>query len=180
MFTNSFVLYPVVAISFVAAATDLARGKIYNWLTLPAIALGLVAQAAVGGLGGLLSGLAGAGVGLLAYGGLFLLRAMGGGDVKLVMALGAWGGPRFAADVALLGLVLGGLLGLVMMLVTGRAPGFVRRLYRFLLTVFVRELAVEVPKIDQKFKMPYGLPIAAAAIWVAIWNPLEKWGLRLW
>ena len=54
----------------VAAVTDLWRFKVYNWLTLPLMASGLLYHASVGGLPGL-----GASVGalLFSFGALILL-----------------------------------------------------------------------------------------------------------
>jgi prepilin peptidase CpaA len=89
-------IYPAVAAvallgAGVALVTDLRRGKIYNWLTLPLLALGPLLQTAHAGWAGL-------GVSLLALllvaavlGGLCVLAGpgLGGGDIKLLLALGA-------------------------------------------------------------------------------------------
>jgi prepilin peptidase CpaA len=178
--TTDLLFYPVLAISAIAAVTDLIRGKIYNWLTFPALALGLIASFASLGWPGLLSGFLGTAIAFGAYAWIFLLGAMGAGDVKLLMALGAWGGPRFAFEVALLGVLLGGALGVLLLVWNGRIGSFGRRMYHFLLTIFVRQLEPELPKLDAKQKMPFGIPIAAAAVWILLSNPLPGWGLRLW
>jgi prepilin peptidase CpaA len=105
----------VVAVSVGAAVIDGRTGRIPNWLTLPAIVLGLVAH-------GIVSGPSALGVSLL---GLVLCalvpwvlfhgsggRAIGGGDVKLAAAIGALAGPiqgleiEFAALLALAFLAL--------------------------------------------------------------------------
>jgi prepilin peptidase CpaA len=162
-----------VVIGLVATVSDLARGKIYNWLTFPAMAAGLAAQAHFGGLAGVGDGLLGIGVAFAAYSWLYFLRAMGAGDVKLLMAFGAWGGAAHVLHVALLGVLLGGAFGLALLAARGKLPDFLRRMRRFLLSVFVRELEPEAPKIDHSQTMPYGLPISAAALAVAR-------GVRLW
>ena len=119
-------------------------------------------------------------LGLVLYGWMFGIGVLGGGDVKLLMAFGAWGGTRYVADVALLGIMLGGVFGVFHLILRGRAVVFARKLYRFVLSVLVKELALETPAVDRKLKMPFGLPMAVAAAWVALDNPLEKWGLRPW
>jgi hypothetical protein len=81
----------VCGLSIGAAATDLLWGRIYNWLTAPALVFGLAVSAGLGGWSGLGDSLLGALAGLLLYGWMFWLRVLGGGDVKLLMALGAWG-----------------------------------------------------------------------------------------
>ena len=73
--------------------TDLMERRIPNWITLPAIAGGFLFH---GTMSGWTTGSLTALGGLLVGGGLllpfFLLGKMGGGDVKLLAALGAWHG----------------------------------------------------------------------------------------
>jgi prepilin peptidase CpaA len=178
--TDLFLIAAVSLISVIAAATDFARGRIYNWLTLPALLAGFALSVWFGGWSGLEDSAAGAGAGLLLYGWMFWLGAMGGGDVKLLMALGAWGGFHFAEEVALLGLLLGGIFAGFILLFKGRLADFSRRMWHFIQTVMVRELEPEAPKIDHKLTMPFGIPIGAAAIW-SIWaHPLLGWGFKPW
>lgn len=172
--------YGIWAISATAAVTDLAFGRIYNWLTLSAVLAGIVASFFSGGWHGVLGALGGVLAGLILYGWMFFVGAMGGGDVKLLMALGAWGGPRYAEEVAVLGVLLGGAMALLVMLFSGRLPGFFTRMKHFLQTLLIKELQVEKPKIDWKFTLPYGVPIAVAAVWVAWSHPLAGMGMPLW
>ena len=60
-------------------------------------------------------------VGLLVFLPLFALRAMGGGDVKLLAAFGAWLGPALVFWVAVYGAIAGGLLALLLVLWRGPA-----------------------------------------------------------
>lgn len=170
-------LIAVVLVSAVAAATDLWRGRIYNWLTGPALALGVLASAIQLGWMGLGQALLAAFLGFVFYGWMFLLGMMGAGDVKLLMALGAWGGVRYVAEVALLGVFLGGAMAAVVLLARGRLLNLGRRIYRFVLTLMIKELEIETPKLDSKHTIPYGLPIAVAAVWIAVDNPLARWGI---
>jgi prepilin peptidase CpaA len=157
----------ITVAALLAAATDVARGRVYNWLTVPLLAAGLAASAWMGGWRGGADALLGAAAGLLFFGWMFWIGVMGGGDVKLLMALSAWGGFRFSQEVALLSVLLGGAMAVAVLAVKGRLPDFARRMRRFLLSVLVKELEVESPKLDRKSQLPFGVPIAAAAIWVA-------------
>ena len=79
-----------------AVYTDVRWAKIFNVVTVPAILLGLILNSVFGGIGGLVMSLQGIGIGL----GVFLLtaflgRILGGGDIKLFIALGALQGPTF-------------------------------------------------------------------------------------
>ncbi len=173
-------IWPIAVISGVAAVMDLLRGRVYNWFTFPLMLAGIVVSALMGGWGGAGVSLLGILAGFLLFGWMFWFGAMGGGDVKLLMALGAWGGWRYATDVAVLSVLIGGVIALSILLVKGRLPRFLRMLHRFLLTLFVKELETETPKIDWKLTFPYAVPIAVAAVWVAVDNPLIRWGMRLW
>ena len=98
----------IVLVAAVAAVTDV-RGRIVpDWLTLPAIALGLVAFATRMHWTGV--ELWALGVGLVAVPTVvpWLLGGYGGGDFKMSLAFGALGGPLFGWWALALG-VAGGL-----------------------------------------------------------------------
>ena len=100
---------------------DIRYRRIPNWATLPGAALGL-------GMNGLFLGWQGmkaSGLGLLVGFGalvvLFVLGWMGGGDVKLMAAIGAIVGPSNWFWVFILSNILGGLVAVVLLLSKGRA-----------------------------------------------------------
>jgi prepilin peptidase CpaA len=102
-----FLLAAAVA-ALVAALTDLRSGRIPNWLTFGVLGLGLVAHAVVswklgGGWRGTLTGLAGSAGGVVlcaAVPAFFYWKgAMGGGDVKLLAAIGALCRPLGGLEV---------------------------------------------------------------------------------
>jgi len=73
----------------VAAAWDIRKGIIPDWLTLTLLAAAMVYATLTGGFAGFLSSLGGAAVlGIVPFI-LFMKNAMGGGDVKLLAAMGA-------------------------------------------------------------------------------------------
>lgn len=80
----------VVVFSSIATAVDLKHRRIPNWLTLTAGVLGLLFHVFTGGWGGLLTSIGGfaTGFGILLT--LWLIGGGGGGDVKLMGAIGAW------------------------------------------------------------------------------------------
>lgn len=168
----------IVGLCVLSAVTDLIWGRIFNWITFPAFLLGLIFATVQAGAWGLGEAVLAGAAGFLLYGWMFWIGMMGGGDVKLLMALGAWGGLRFVGEVALLGVLLGGAMALLILISRGRIRGFVQRMYRFLQSVFIKELQVEKPEIDQKLQMPFGVPIAAAAIWLVLGNPWAWLGWR--
>jgi len=93
-----WIAIPAIAIAAIATWTDVRSRRIPNLLTGPALLLGLLVHLVVEGL----PGLGQAALGALVAGGLmlpgWLLKWKGGGDVKLVAAVGAW----FAWPLALM------------------------------------------------------------------------------
>jgi prepilin peptidase CpaA len=174
------ILCGIYALSAAGACTDLIWGRIFNWLTLSGALLGLFVSAFAEGWLGPAYGVLAIVTALVLFGWIFWTGALGGGDVKFLMALGAWGGVRFTVDVALLSLVLSGIFGVVQLFWKGDPRGFARRLYFSVCTLIVKEMDFELPKIDKTLTLPFGVPIALAAIWVAAWNPWTHWGLSLW
>ncbi len=116
----------------VAVYTDLTAGKVYNWCTLPAIGLGLLINYVAGAgvpaqgpvqrvLGApLLSSLAGLALGLGIFGTAYLLHVLGGGDVKLMAAVGAIQGWRFLLSTAVFTACIGALMGVAVLVWRGR------------------------------------------------------------
>jgi prepilin peptidase CpaA len=159
---------PAIAVVFLAIAasfTDVARGRIFNWLTIPMALSALVFAFATQGFSGLAHALLGMGLGLVLYGCLFFFRMLGGGDVKLLMAFGAWGGIQFVEQVAVMGIILGGVMALAMIAFKAKSAENMGK------------------KHSGKQMMPFGVPISIAAVWVQFGHPVEylaeHWGLHL-
>src|SRR5262245_8097569 len=104
-----------------AAVSDLARRRIPNLMNIAILFAGLVTQTVGGGLTGLGHGLAGAGVGLLLLLPLFKARWIGGGDVKLACAMGAWLRPNLVVWATAIGMAGGGALAAYIALSGGAA-----------------------------------------------------------
>ena len=101
----------------IAALTDLKWRRIPNWLTLPALPVGLAAQWIYGE--GFWQGLLGAAGGFAALFALFAVGAGGAGDVKLFTVVGAFLGIRNLMVVFVLVALIGGAAGVVVALRAG-------------------------------------------------------------
>jgi prepilin peptidase CpaA len=103
-------LAPLFALLIWAAIEDVRARRIRNWLTFSLILTGIL-QSFIG-RGGISPGAAGLGalVGFALPLALFVLGAVGGGDVKLMAGVGAWLGPTAVFEVfcatALIGMVI--------------------------------------------------------------------------
>jgi prepilin peptidase CpaA len=119
--TNAQVAALTVAI--VACVFDLRTRRIPNALTFGATIAALLYHVATGGFGGLLHSGAGWLLGVAIFIAPFALRGLGGGDVKLIAALGAWLGPLQVVWLALYVGVAGGVMAIVVAL----GSGYLRR-----------------------------------------------------
>lgn len=155
-----------------ACLTDLRSARIPNVLTISAIAAALAFHSAVpGGLGLQTAGL-GLLVGLLVFFPFFALGAMGGGDVKLMAALGAWLGWNAAINVALFGALAGGVLAVVVSLWHGYLGTALRNLkalfFHWWLTG-VQPLPELTLDEGRGLRLPYALPILAGLV-ATLWR----------
>lgn len=152
----------VVAVA-VAAATDLKTGKIYNALTLPLLLSGLLLAFFFpeGSGGGPKSSLLGLVVGFVPLYLVYLRGGMGGGDVKLMAAIGALKGFPFVLDVFLNSVLIGAAMGVGIIVWERR----VKEAALFVWTTIARVFhpGVVVHRLETKRVVPFGLAIALAA-----------------
>lgn len=113
---EKYLLAGAVLVTFLGAVTDVRSARIPNRLTYSALGAALLVRIGLMGLTGLKSGA----IGILIAGGafclLFMLGAMGGGDMKMMAAVGAWvGGTHILTVLIAIGLA-GGVLAIVSMI----------------------------------------------------------------
>ncbi|MCA1988463.1 MAG: A24 family peptidase [Desulfarculus sp.] len=168
----------LAALLSISAATDLWRGLIYNWVSLPAALLGLGLGWWAGGPWGLLL----AGAGLVVGGAIFLppylLGAMGGGDVKLMAAVGSLAGPVFALKTAAYGCLLGGLWALALMTLGGRLGPGLANLWRLVRGLVVSGLKPEPPRDLGLPGIPMAVCLAGGAVWARFFDLWPGLGAR--
>jgi Flp pilus assembly protein protease CpaA len=158
---------PLIGFLLLAAFIDARQRRIPNWLTGGMILGGLLRGAIIGGWAG--TGHAAAGV----FGGaaaplvLFMLGALGGGDVKLLAGIGAWLGPW----PAFLVYVVQCLLALALILVQAAATGRTTALFRnsAVLACQFGQTGCDnraFTSIDRP--LPFAVPVAAATLVVLL------------
>jgi prepilin peptidase CpaA len=168
-----------LAVTTLAVIWDLAERRIPNAITVAAMLGGLVGHALTGGIGGVGWSAGGLVVGLALLLVPALMGGMGGGDLKLMGALGALVGARQVFDIALLSGVAGGVLALAEALRRG-----------VLKTALGRAAALCLPwrtgskagtsatgsgTVGELGSIPYGV-----AIGVGTWICVLRGGLDLW
>lgn len=177
--------FATVALTLVMALeTDLLQSRIPNVLVLLALLAGLLLNVAgpangregmfgsyPGALGGM-QALLGALVGLGLFLPLYMVGAMGAGDVKLLAALGAFVGPVEVVGVALCTAACGGVLGLVVTLVRRKTATVWANMRRIL------EGAINLDGAGKRFdpatqtalRMPYALAFALGVAGYGYWR----------
>jgi len=165
---------PVVAplvVAAIACLTDLRTRRIPNVLTFgsAAGACGFhLADRGIGGLGWAAAGWLVAGLMFLP---LFALRGLGGGDVKLLAALGAWVGPGAAVWLAIWSAVAGGPLAIAVALsrgYLGRALLNVWGILTFWRVAGLRPHPALTLESAVGPRLPYSIPIAVGLM-VTLW-----------
>ena len=112
MFPDLVGLGAVTALCAVAAVTDGRRGVIPNWLTLPPLVIGPLGYLLFEDWQAALSSIVGIFIcGLIPYL-LFRLGSMGGGDVKLMAAVGAFVGVSQGLQIGFYSLIAAALYAL--------------------------------------------------------------------
>jgi prepilin peptidase CpaA len=156
---------------FVAAcvASDVRTLRIPNRLTAPAMIAGLALNAWYSGADGLVASLAGLALGILLMAGPFVLGGIGGGDVKMMGAVGALLGPRLLLWSMGAGMIVGGVLMVAHLIRVARLGETLARLRRMIARA-VRVRSLEPLRVSpdggDAIVLPYSLPLGLGTLGV--------------
>lgn len=145
-------------VAFAAAVIDVRTTRIPNGLTYPAIITGLALALALNGWDGLLDGLLGLAVGFVPALLLFVGGGIGGGDVKLLAAMGAIFGYPVIMDVLFYSIIAGVVYGLVVIVWHGRVLETLRGFGVMLRSVLYPGVESSVPVTD--LRIPFAVAVA--------------------
>ena len=166
-----------LAVTLIAAWTDWRTRKIPNWLTVPALALGIGVNALAAGWPGAKASLEGAGLALVILFPFVLKRGLGAGDWKLMAAIGAFLGPLLFLLALLASVLVCGLMAIVHLIRNGQVMTTLRNMVVLVRGVFSfgfrshPEISLDNPKL---LKLPFGV---AAAIATVICYCATRWGV---
>jgi prepilin peptidase CpaA len=146
---------------------DISVRRIPNLLSGPGILLGVVLNAAHFGMPGMLASLAGVGIttGILVW--PFAAGGIGGGDVKMMGAVGAFLGPRLAVMGLVIGMILGGIIMSVHLARVGRLGNKIASLINMVrVALWTRSLQPLVLRgaDDAVIALPYSVPLAMGTV----------------
>lgn len=165
----------LLAMCVAAVWSDLRTGRIPNVLTLTGLGVALVLRStgamAAGGFGILGAGLAGAALALALSFPLFVLGGLGGGDVKLLVAVGAFLSPsRLLVALAVMA-ILGGVIALIAVIRKRALGRTFANVWRIVKSAVLAALFRNVPRgslptlnTPGAITTPYAVAIAGGAI----------------
>lgn len=172
----------VVTVLAVAAGgiADVRTGRIFNSITYPAIVVGLIANGL--GLGvGLADAVVGFLVALIPFYLLFSVGWMGGGDVKLMAAIGALKGFPFVLHAMFYAIFMGGVAAALLLIWRGQIGATLRQLVKLL-----RQLAISLvlpgssvvePVAPLGGSLPFGVAICFGTLVAMALQALPPGGL---
>lgn len=158
----------IILIIIVAIATfhDIKSRRIPNWLIIAGLTSSLFYQTFSGY--GFTFWLTGLGVGFLCFLPLYVIRAMGAGDVKLMAAVGSFIGGIAAFQTVLLTLLAGGALALLVMLWNRSWKLVFQNIGLMTANMTIAAMTRQLPKAEAPVKsagnLPYGVAIAAGTL----------------
>jgi prepilin peptidase CpaA len=157
----------VLGVTLVAGCVDFRTRKIPNWLTVPALLLGIGIRVLAAGWPGAKASLEGAGLALGLLLPLVILRAVGAGDWKLMGAVGAFLGPALFLFVLVGSIFVSGLMAVAETLRTQRVRETFRNMIVLVKGFFSFGLRAH-PKISLDnpglTKLPFGVAVAVATL----------------
>lgn len=168
---DSLIIGTLILLLPIAAWQDIHHYRIPNALvftgTIIAVILNTLLPQEMGGLG-FLTSLIGLGVGFAVLLPLYLLRAMGAGDIKLMAMIGTFVGPTSMLMITLYILLAGGLLALGVVLLGGKVARLLENLKIMLIMHFAGSPMTSISSVgtltESTGKLPYGVAIAAGTL----------------
>ena len=160
------VLLPLFTLVTYAALTDVKRRRIPNWLTGTGILIAFAVHLALAGLPGIRFAAQGMLIAFALYLVLYLLRALGAGDVKLMAAVGAFSGYAIWLDIFFATALIGALVALFQVLTKRKLIEVLANMGTIVLELFHlrapyrANTALDV-RSPAAFTLPHGIAIAA-------------------
>ncbi len=164
----------VLALMVIAAAvSDIRSRSIPNWLTLGGIVASLALNTYFSGLGGLKLAAVGLGVAAVIFLPLFALRFLGGGDVKLMAAIGGMAGYENLIAIFIIDAIFGGVVALILVIVRGRLKKTIRNMGQMIASLFKGKAPYKENEEleaggEKSLGMPRAVTIAAATL-IVLW-----------
>ena len=171
MLETLIILAPIL---FIAAITDIFYGKIFNWLTFPAMLIGVIYQFIISGFPEGLWSLAGLAVGMACYMPFYIMGGTGAGDVKLMGAVGAFLGPTGVFFAFIYSTLAGGIYAMLLLLRHGMFKETLMRYWSMIRNLLVFKKLFYIPPANPAIMpvLKYGIAIAVGTIGYMVYELL--------
>jgi len=156
-----------LAMTLIAALMDWRSHRIPNWLTVPALLLGVAVHTQLSGWHGTRFAFEGASLALLLLLAPVLTRVLGAGDWKLMGAVGAFLGPVLMLVVLFCSLLASGLMAVVQMIRAHRVVETLRNMIVLARGFFAfgvkpnPQISLDNPAL---MRLPFGVAVALATV----------------
>ncbi|HUT12988.1 MAG TPA: A24 family peptidase [Thermoguttaceae bacterium] len=176
---SSIAVAIVVVVAAIAGLSDVRTFKVPNRLTLPLAVTGVAYHTIAGGLAGLQLSLLGALFGFGVLFGLYVLGAIGAGDVKLMAGVGAWLGVSTSIYVFAVAAAGTALYSIIVLLRRGNLSQAFTTIQITLMQLQTigkhlgadeRVESIVHRKDRRKRLVPFAAMVALGAIVVAVWK----------
>lgn len=155
-----------LAVSLLAAFTDMKSRKVRNILVLPALLTGLLWNTTHGGFSGMQDAFLGAVLPLILFP-FYIIRMLGAGDIKLLMALGAWLGLNNSLSLTAFSIICGGVMALGIIMIQQNGWRRLKRLHNYLQVCFLSGKLLPYQDSEQMLTddaLPFALAVVGGLI----------------
>lgn len=181
----------LLLIIMIAVKYDIKERRIPNFITFPAIIVGVFFSLLLDGYPGILFSLSGLAMGMMIFLIPFAMGGMGAGDVKLMGAIGAIMGWKFVLLSGLFTAIIGGIISIGYFIVKGGATQAFINIAGALVSpllyfIYLRNDSARILGYYEYFKqnkistskvyIPYGISIGAGTLLALVG---EYWGYTL-
>ena len=144
--------------------------RIPNWLTVPALLVGILGNTLASGWSGAKASLLGAGLGLALLLPFVLMRSLGAGDWKLVGALGAFLRPEPLITVLIGAILVAGIMAAGLIVYKRRVRQALRNVGRILAGLFILRLPGPDLSLDnpESLRIPFGVAVSLTVVFYGV------------
>lgn len=153
-------------ISAMAAFTDCNTRKVRNSLVFPAVLIGLFWSLITDGFPGVMETFLGGALPLVLFP-FYIMRMLGAGDIKLLMALGVWLGLSECVSLIAFSILCGGVMALGVMLVQQNTVHRLGKLWMYLKVCIISGkllLYQDFNRMDKDAALPFALAVLGGLI----------------
>ena len=155
----------ILLVFLIALYSDLKYQRIPNWLCMVTLITGFIVQSYFSGWSGLLNAFIGAGLAFMLLFPAFYFRLLGAGDVKLMVAIGAFLDVKILLWSISYAIIAGALTSIALALYRLGWKPFFEIVAHYLRCLYLRQFIRASNRDFLKMKVPYAPALAIGWLW---------------